>query len=125
MALLLLLGPVMLVGDPRTSHSATQAFTTLRSLPSCFEPKEVRQTLSPFGCVRTGQMCQTLPPMCQKVVAAWNFFVEISCDGGTCDTAQLMWSFDNTSTNIYYQDAQSDPTRPAIPSIIMTVNQVG
>jgi hypothetical protein len=61
----------------------------------------------------------------QKVVAAWNFFVEISCDGGTCDTAQLMWSFDNTSTNIYYQDAQSDPTRPAIPSIIMTVNQVG
>lgn len=61
----------------------------------------------------------------QKVVAAWNFFVDISCDDSGCDSVQLMWSFDNTHTNIYYQSPQSNPARPAIPSIIMTVNQVG
>jgi hypothetical protein len=60
-----------------------------------------------------------------KVVAAWNFFVEVSCGDSGCDTAQLMWSFDNDHTNLFYQGEQASPDRPAIPSIIMTVNQVG
>jgi hypothetical protein len=60
----------------------------------------------------------------QKHVAAWNFFVPVACSP-TCDTWQLMWSADAGHTNIWYQDAQANPTRPAIPSVILTVNQVG
>lgn len=59
----------------------------------------------------------------QKQVAAWNFFVPVSCDP-TCDTWQLMWSADGAFTNIWAQDEQANPARPAIPSIILTVNQV-
>ncbi len=59
----------------------------------------------------------------QKQVAAWNFFVTVSCTT-TCTNYQLMWSADGAYTNIWYQDAQTNPDRPAIPSIILTVNQV-
>ena len=59
----------------------------------------------------------------QKQVAAWNFFVPVECSP-TCDTWQLMWSADGAHTNIWYQTPQSNPDRPAIPSVILTVNQV-
>ncbi|CAB4571002.1 unannotated protein [freshwater metagenome] len=59
----------------------------------------------------------------QKHVAAWNFFVPVTCSA-TCDQWQLMWSTDGGFTNIWFQEAQTNPNRPAIPSIILTVNQV-
>lgn len=58
-----------------------------------------------------------------KLVAAWNFFVPVVCDP-ECDTYQLMWSYDSDHTNLWYQSAQTSPTRPEIPSVILTVNQV-
>lgn len=59
-------------------------------------------------------------------VASWNFFVPVKAG----DTVQLYWAADNTNIRI-----EGDPpapntlfpniTRPGIPSIILTVNQVG
>lgn len=59
----------------------------------------------------------------QRHVAAWNFFVPVTCNP-TCDTYQLMWSADGSYTNLWSQAAQTNPDRPAIPSVILTVNQV-
>lgn len=53
-----------------------------------------------------------------KVVAAWNFFVEAQAG----DYFQLKWSSADTDLRLYAQAANSIP---AIPSIILTVNQVG
>ena len=52
------------------------------------------------------------------VVAAWNFFVNASAN----DYYELMWSPDNTQIQMDYQVAGS---HPAIPSVILTVNQIG
>jgi hypothetical protein len=55
-----------------------------------------------------------------KFVAAWNFLVEVQAG----DQIQLMWySADNTMTALY-QDPQINPSRPAVPSTILTVQQV-
>ena len=59
----------------------------------------------------------------QKLVAAWNFFAPVTCNG-SCSTYQLMWSYDGAHTNIWYQGEQTNPARPAVPSVILTVNQV-
>ena len=53
-----------------------------------------------------------------KVVAAWNFFVEVQAG----DYYQLKWSSADAALRLYAQAANSIP---AIPSIILTVNQVG
>lgn len=53
-----------------------------------------------------------------KVVAAWNFFVEVQAS----DYYQLKWSSADADLRLYAQAANSIP---AIPSIILTVNQVG
>lgn len=64
-----------------------------------------------------------------KAVAAWNFFVPVTCETvesvTTCDNYQLMWSYSGSDTKILYQAPSTSPDRPAIPSIILTVNQVG
>jgi hypothetical protein len=52
------------------------------------------------------------------VVAAWNFFVN-SSNG---DEYQLMWATNNSSIQIEYEIANS--IHPAVPSIILTVQQV-
>jgi hypothetical protein len=60
----------------------------------------------------------------QKLVAAWNFFVTVEAG----DNVQIMW----TSTDTSMQLVKADPTPangvhpyiPAIPSVILTVNQV-
>jgi hypothetical protein len=65
----------------------------------------------------------TLQSNGQKYVAAWNFFAPVTCNS-TCSSYQLMWSYDGANTNIWYQAPGSNPSRPAIPSIILTVNQV-
>jgi integrin beta 8 len=66
----------------------------------------------------------TLQANNQKLVAAWNFFVPVTCAGATCSQYQLMWSASNTYSDIWYEVGQPLPTRPATPSIILTVNQV-
>jgi len=38
--------------------------------------------------------------------------------------AQIIWSTPNTAVSIAYEGALSTPTRPATPSVIMTVNEV-
>jgi hypothetical protein len=59
----------------------------------------------------------------QRDMAAWNYFVEVECDP-TCDYYQLRWSSDFEHTGIIYAPPRSSPARPAVPSIILTVNQV-
>ena len=54
-----------------------------------------------------------------KLVAAWNFFVEI----GATDSVQIMWSQDD-SIDILYQAADLILPHPAIPSVIITINQL-
>lgn len=55
-------------------------------------------------------------------VAAWNLFVDIAED----DFIELVWSSDDDHTKVEYEPATgSGPTeKPAIPSIILTVNQI-
>lgn len=56
-------------------------------------------------------------------VAAWNFFVDAAVD----DYYEIMWSSSSTNTKIEYDAAQTinGNLHPEIPSIIVTVNQVG
>lgn len=54
-------------------------------------------------------------------VAAWNFFVS----AGAEDYYELCWHSPDVDVRLDYIAAQSNPTRPAIPSLIVTVNKVG
>lgn len=65
----------------------------------------------------------TLQANSQRYVAAWNFFVPVTC-ATTCDYYELMWSAESEYTALVYLPSQTGPVRPAIPSVIMTVNQV-
>jgi hypothetical protein len=53
-------------------------------------------------------------------VAAWNLFVRLNAG----QYAQLMWSTPSTDVSIQHIAAQTTPTRPVTPSIILTVNRV-
>lgn len=55
-----------------------------------------------------------------KHVAAWNFVVQASAG----DYYELAWHSSDTAVFINYIAAASTPTRPAIPSVILTVTQV-
>ena len=55
-----------------------------------------------------------------KHVAAWNFVVQASAG----DYFEIAWHSTDTSVFINYVAPQSTPTRPAIPSVILTVTQV-
>jgi len=61
-----------------------------------------------------------------KIVAAWNFFVQTQYDS---DYFQLMWRTTDANIHIISEPANSAQPNPAaypgIPSIILTVNQVG
>ena len=54
-------------------------------------------------------------------VAAWNFFVQASAG----DYYELCWSSADATMSLEHNVAQTTPTRPAIPSVILTVNKVG
>ena len=56
-----------------------------------------------------------------KSVAAWNFVVELQDN----DFVQLMWSSPDANMRLFSQPATTNPTRPGIPSVIVTVTQVG
>lgn len=52
-------------------------------------------------------------------VAAWNFFVEATSG----DYYELMWSSTSANTKIEYVDAAG--AHPAVPSVILTIHQIG
>lgn len=56
-------------------------------------------------------------------IAAWNFFVDAAAN----DYYQIMWSSDSADTIIEHEAATGSGAtlHPAVPSIILTVNQVG
>ncbi len=53
-------------------------------------------------------------------VASWNFFVEAQRN----DYFELYWSSPSSLLRIDYTPARTTPVRPAIPSVILTVNRV-
>ena len=56
-----------------------------------------------------------------RQVAAWNFFVSLSAG----DNAQIMWGSTDANAQILYVNDAGTTIGPAIPSMIVTVNQVG
>jgi hypothetical protein len=56
-----------------------------------------------------------------KIVAAWNI-MGIATTAG--DYVELMWSTTSETVTIEHIDGQSNPTRPATPSAIITIQQV-
>lgn len=59
-----------------------------------------------------------------RLVTAWNFFVPVTCSGGVCDHYELVWSSESPYAGLVTDVAKTGPDRPAIPSIILTVDQV-
>jgi hypothetical protein len=55
-----------------------------------------------------------------KLVAAWNFVQLMTASS----YFNLMWSSADTDMRIYAEGTQSNPTRPGIPSIILTVDKI-
>jgi len=53
-------------------------------------------------------------------IAALNFFVELAAN----DYIQLMWRVSDTGVSIEHYAAGTSPTRPIVPSVILTVNYV-
>ena len=55
-----------------------------------------------------------------KTVAAWNYMLELNAG----DYVQLMWRTSDTRLELIHEGASTSPTRPAIPSVIVTAHQV-
>jgi hypothetical protein len=55
-----------------------------------------------------------------KTVAAWNYMTELNAN----DYIELMWRTSDTRLELIADAAGTNPTRPAIPSIILTASQV-
>ena len=60
----------------------------------------------------------------EKRVAVINWFVPVECDP-TCDSYEIWWSSTQDNMELLAVPPVTSPTRPAIPSLILTVNQVG
>jgi len=56
-----------------------------------------------------------------RVVAAWNYMLPIQAN----DYVELMWSCDANTGQLFSLPPQSNPSRPAIPSVIVTLTQIG
>lgn len=54
------------------------------------------------------------------VLPAWNFFIQLAAN----DYVELMWSTDSTTVSIEATGTQTSPTRPATPSLIVTMDRV-
>jgi hypothetical protein len=55
-----------------------------------------------------------------RLIVAWNYFL-IAAAG---DFFELMWYTDSSDISIQHIDAQTSPTRPVTPSVILTVARV-
>ncbi|MFM1986516.1 MAG: hypothetical protein RIS18_733 [Actinomycetota bacterium] len=62
-----------------------------------------------------------LPKRNTKIVGAWNFFVEANAN----DYFEIIWYSSGAGVRLATISATTSPTRPAIPSVILSVNQVG
>lgn len=54
-------------------------------------------------------------------IASWNFFIE---GGGVSDYWQIAWSVNGTGVSLHSEGTQTTPTRPGIPSVLLTVSKV-
>lgn len=64
---------------------------------------------------------QNVPQSGGKAVAAWNILV--SANAG--DYYEICWSSSDTDLEMWCGVAGTNPTRPEIPAVILTVTQVG
>lgn len=55
-----------------------------------------------------------------SLIVAWNYFVTAAAG----DYFELMWSTNNLDVSIQHIGAQSNPTRPVTPSVILTAARV-
>jgi hypothetical protein len=55
-----------------------------------------------------------------KLVAAWNYMIELNAN----QYVELVWSSNSNNTQLHYHTTQSTPTRPATPSVIVTLTQI-
>ena len=56
-----------------------------------------------------------------RLVAGWNFMIPIQVG----DEVRIMWYSDLKHTSLVGSDAKVDPARPAVPPVILTVQQIG
>jgi hypothetical protein len=56
-----------------------------------------------------------------RTVAAWNFMLPIKAN----DYVELMWSSNASTGELHSMGSQTNPIRPAIPSVITTLTQIG
>lgn len=56
-----------------------------------------------------------------KLVAAWNWMIPIKGN----DYVEIKWNCTDSTGQIFSLGAQTNPTRPAIPSVIATLTQIG
>lgn len=54
------------------------------------------------------------------LISSLNFYVQLAAN----DYIQLMWSTTSTDVSIEHLAAQTSPTRPSTPSVIVTINKV-
>lgn len=55
-----------------------------------------------------------------KLAAAWNYMIQLNAN----QYVELVWSSNSANTQLHYRGTQTTPTRPAIPSVIITVTQI-
>jgi len=55
------------------------------------------------------------------LIASLNFFIDMAAN----DYVEIMWRTTSTSVSIEHFDTSTSPTRPAVPSVITTMNLVG
>lgn len=55
-----------------------------------------------------------------KLVAAWNYMIQLNAN----QYVELVWSSNSANTQLHYHSTQTTPTRPATPSVIITVTQI-
>ena len=56
-----------------------------------------------------------------RAVAAWNWMLPIKAN----DYVQIMWSCNSSTGQIFATGSATNPSRPAIPSVIATLTQIG
>jgi len=61
-----------------------------------------------------------IPQSGGKTIASWNYLIQANSG----DYFQLYWSSTDTSLEVLYAAAGTNPTRPVTPAIIVTVTQV-
>ncbi len=62
----------------------------------------------------------TMKGAAERMVAAWNWVLTLDRN----EHVELRWNSTDTTTRILYSGGFNSPTRPDIPSVILTVNRV-